>query len=190
MKYKDLSMKPVESHENYNWKVKHRLNARLAKGKVVDLGCGWFTNPYLVGAVGVDLEKIKCPKNYDKFLQADLNGKIPLADNSFDTVIASGVIEHLYNYHGFLMECRRILKPGGTLVINTPNKTINRLIARKNMLHLQEWTIPEFKDLLSHFFDYKRAYGLVLILPLIRIGINLKDFPYLSHDIVYVCKKR
>ncbi len=190
MEYKNLDMNPVEYHKKNYWKVKHNLVAQLTKGEVVDLGCGWFSNPYLVDAVGVDIEKMSCPKNYKKLIQADLNGKIPLPDNSFDTVIASGVIEHLYNYHGFLIECKRILKPGGTFIVNTPNKTVNRLIARKNMLHVQEWNISDFKDLLKHFFVYKQAYGLVMIIPLIRWEVNLKRFPILSHDIVYVCKKK
>ncbi len=189
MKYKELEMKPVKEHLDKRWETKHKLVARFAHGKIVDLGCGWYTNPYLKDAIGVDLEKIETPGNYKEMIQADLNGRLPFPNESFDTVIASGVIEHLYNYHGFLMECRRILRGGGTLVINTPNRTINQLIARKNMLHIQEWSYTEFVQLLEHFFNFKKAYGLIFIMPIIRKEINLGKFPRLSHDVVYVCKK-
>ena len=42
-------------------------------------------------------------------------------DNHFDAVHSAHVIEHVYDPVALLAECRRILKPGGTLVILTPN---------------------------------------------------------------------
>jgi len=42
-------------------------------------------------------------------------------DASFDTVTMAHVIEHVHDPARLLAECRRILKPGGTLVILTPN---------------------------------------------------------------------
>lgn len=42
-------------------------------------------------------------------------------DGSFDAVVSSHVVEHLSDPKAFLLECNRILKVGGTLVIYTPN---------------------------------------------------------------------
>jgi 2-polyprenyl-3-methyl-5-hydroxy-6-metoxy-1,4-benzoquinol methylase len=42
-------------------------------------------------------------------------------DSSFDAITAKHVIEHVHEPVGFLRECERLLKPGGTLVILTPN---------------------------------------------------------------------
>ncbi len=42
-------------------------------------------------------------------------------DETFDAVISSHVIEHLHDPVGFVRECRRVLKPGGQLVLATPN---------------------------------------------------------------------
>jgi SAM-dependent methyltransferase len=43
------------------------------------------------------------------------------ADATFDAVYASHVIEHVHSPFALLSECFRILKPGGRLVILTPN---------------------------------------------------------------------
>ncbi len=45
-----------------------------------------------------------------------------LADGSVDCVVSTEVIEHLYHHPaGYLAECWRILRPGGLLVLSTPN---------------------------------------------------------------------
>lgn len=46
---------------------------------------------------------------------------IALESNSFDVVVGSHVIEHVYDPLAMLRECLRLLKPGGRLVMITPN---------------------------------------------------------------------
>ena len=53
--------------------------------------------------------------------QGDLNQPLPLDDQQFDCVLGLSVLEHLLNGCQFIVEARRILKPGGKLVILTPN---------------------------------------------------------------------
>ena len=45
---------------------------------------------------------------------------LPFSSGSFDVVLASEIVEHLWNPHSFLDEAYRILKPNGHLVISTP----------------------------------------------------------------------
>ena len=58
----------------------------------------------------------------------DLGGTLPFEDGSYDVVLATEVIEHLADHPTFLREAGRILKPGGRLVLSTPN--VHRLKSR------------------------------------------------------------
>ena len=53
--------------------------------------------------------------------EADLNKPLPFASETHDCVIAYSVVEHLLMPCAFLRECHRVLKPGGRLVVLTPN---------------------------------------------------------------------
>jgi SAM-dependent methyltransferase len=58
----------------------------------------------------------------------DLLQRLPYDDASFDVVLLVEVIEHLENHRAALCELARILKPGGVLILTTPN--IMRLNSR------------------------------------------------------------
>ena len=57
----------------------------------------------------------------EKFLAADLGAGIPCADESMDVVLSVEGIEHLENPYAFLREIHRVLRPGGRLILTTPN---------------------------------------------------------------------
>jgi SAM-dependent methyltransferase len=57
----------------------------------------------------------------ERFLIADFNRHLPCSDSSFDAVFCVEGIEHLENRYAFLREACRVLRPGGTLVLTTPN---------------------------------------------------------------------
>ena len=45
----------------------------------------------------------------------------PALDDCFDVILASNVLEHLHNVPHFLLECHRVLKKGGLLLLDYPN---------------------------------------------------------------------
>lgn len=47
---------------------------------------------------------------------------LPFPDASFDLIVNSQVIEHLWDQEQFLRECLRVLRPGGRLLVSTPNR--------------------------------------------------------------------
>jgi 2-polyprenyl-3-methyl-5-hydroxy-6-metoxy-1,4-benzoquinol methylase len=63
------------------------------------------------------------------WLEADLNNPIPVPDHSFDTIISTEVIEHLENPRAIFREFHRLLRPGGVLIVTTPNQESVRSIA-------------------------------------------------------------
>ncbi len=66
-----------------------------------------------------------------QIVQADANARLPFRDASFDYVLSREGIEHLESQLGFLRECRRVLKLGGSIVITTPN--LMQLSARMSL---------------------------------------------------------
>lgn len=56
-----------------------------------------------------------------KFFQQRIGNQDKLQDSYFDTVHSGEVLEHLDDPNTLLKDAYRILKPGGTLIISTPN---------------------------------------------------------------------
>lgn len=86
---------------------------------LVDLGCGAMPYrplfaPYVRRYIGVDL-----PRNPWADLHTASEGGVPIADGSADLVLSSQVLEHVASPADYLAECRRILRPGGRLVLST-----------------------------------------------------------------------
>ncbi|MEM1111961.1 MAG: methyltransferase domain-containing protein [Pseudomonadota bacterium] len=110
---------------------------------VLDLGCGegrHAISAYLEGevlSVGVDLSLQDLGAARDKFCDfQDVQGEgnrafglsaanaleLPFADDTFDKVICSEVLEHIPDYRGALREIQRVLKPGGLLCASVPRR--------------------------------------------------------------------
>lgn len=95
------------------------------QGRLCDVGCGSSRIlADLPHAVGVDLrhDKLAFMRRTNTRL-AQANGLcLPFADAVFDAIICSQVIEHIPDENGRLInELRRVLKPGGVLILGTPD---------------------------------------------------------------------
>lgn len=51
----------------------------------------------------------------------DANERLNFQNSSFDTIIAVAVLEHLFDPYHFMRECHRLLRKGGTLIVEVPN---------------------------------------------------------------------
>lgn len=112
-----------------------RRIAPLAKGDILDFGAGTGSlaarlagEPGVASVTAADLAAHATVSPADgpaarkiRWLTADLNAPLPLADASFDLIVAIEIIEHLENPRATAREWRRLLRPGGTLVMSTPN---------------------------------------------------------------------
>lgn len=81
---------------------------------------------------------------------------LPFADGSFDTVISFQVIEHVRRDRELVAEIRRVLRPGGRLIISTPNIAMS---LTRNPWHVREYTVDGFARLLEEAFDSVEKFG-------------------------------
>jgi len=92
--------------------------------RILDIGCGSSriiqSLPAAV-ALDVDLKKLRFLKQTNPFLSRGSVFELPFRDQSFSTVICSEVIEHVEKSPIIWSELRRVLRPGGTLIIGTPD---------------------------------------------------------------------
>ena len=96
------------------------LDAGCGSGRVFQYHFDEAQRPRLI--FGVDMtDEPKGNKNIDAAARADL-GALPFADNTFDIAISSHVAEHLTQPERVFAELSRVLKPGGRLLILTPNR--------------------------------------------------------------------
>jgi 2-polyprenyl-3-methyl-5-hydroxy-6-metoxy-1,4-benzoquinol methylase len=110
---------------------------RYAEGRdVLDLGCVChdpesYRNPYWVhkalaarakSVTGMDLSREGITYLAGKGFNV-VHGDAQNFDlgRTFDCIVAGDLIEHLEDFSGFLNSCKRHLRPGGTLLISTPN---------------------------------------------------------------------
>ncbi len=71
----------------------------------------------------------------------DVNGDIGFEDAKFDTIIALAVMEHIFDPYHFISLCRRLLRPGGVLIIEVPNVAF-----LPNRLRLLFGVVPRTSD--------------------------------------------
>jgi SAM-dependent methyltransferase len=101
---------------------------QIAGGCVADLGCGQGDLFHFVGSrfsryVGLDAARYENFPQGAEFGQIDLDtGGIPLPDGTADVVTAIEVIEHLENPRDFMRKLVRLAKPGGWIIVTTPNQ--------------------------------------------------------------------
>jgi len=120
-----MKKKKIQNNWQPDWQTEKRrrkLLAKLANGRILDVGYNEFPNDFLKGAVGFDRQILRKPKNYQRFVEGDCQ-KISdyFKNKSFDTIIAGETIEHLENPSAFLREAKKVLKDDGVLLISTPN---------------------------------------------------------------------
>jgi SAM-dependent methyltransferase len=119
-----------ELEEHYWWFVGRRntafemLDLYAPEGYTLDVGCGTgYTLSLLESAEGVDAfeEAVRlCHGRGLKNVRLADAQKLPFPERTFDRAICLDVLEHVPNDNAALREIRRVLKPGGTLVLTVP----------------------------------------------------------------------
>jgi ubiquinone/menaquinone biosynthesis C-methylase UbiE len=109
--------------------VEQTIGAALPAGaRVLDLGCGpgWVSHnlagPYRLLGADIEEDAVRlCRSRYAAdYMVASAFG-LPYADGQFDAVIFTEAIEHFVDPRPALAEITRVLRPGGLMLVTTPN---------------------------------------------------------------------
>jgi SAM-dependent methyltransferase len=155
--------------------ARHRFAYQYAlefvSGKdVVDIGCGTGYGCSLLAqkarrVVGIDYDAAAiayCKTHYAapniEFMQEEAT--LPGSADQFDVAIVFQVIEHLPDPAGFLSRVGKIVRPGGTILLTTPNSRTGSAKASDNPFHVSEMNHAEFSRLISRSFADFRILGI------------------------------
>lgn len=143
----------------------------IAGSTGIDLGCGdgvmlykmlrCGARPIGVDAMaeGLDLARVNLQRMAGAgvpLLHASVYD-VPLSDGAADFATAIEVLEHLEDPKGFLREASRLLRPGGVLVLTTPNQGQPGKV--QDPYHVREFNAPELQALLGEFFSSVEVRG-------------------------------
>lgn len=177
------------------------LSLQNFKHPILEVGCGdglvtsiTFKNKKNAVDIGVDLDakelqRAKKTGVYKKLLLSDITAT-NFDDNTFNTIFANGVLEHIPNLKKALFEISRILKKNGRLITTSPTnnytkllfyyrlfsffripqlaiiygKIINRLFLHNHLLNQKQWEVGLNKaDLTMDFYQYYNNSYIILI---------------------------
>jgi SAM-dependent methyltransferase len=167
----------------YEYPYCYEKIAEFAKSdvRILDAGCGvtffpFFLNQrFTITCVDQDdyvsmFKAINKKQNTSvEFIRSSLNS-LPFPDNSFDVLYCISVLEHTDNYNKILDEFKRVLKPGGLLVV-TFDIALNKndwglaipaaraLIQQVNGLFELSYSVQDFDRDISEQTRYSTAYA-------------------------------
>ena len=169
-----------EIEDDYWWSVWVRemvqdwLPAGPPSRRLLDLGCG-------TGIVSQDLRAHAAVTSLDyaaealhfctrrdltRLVRADAQ-TLPFADAGFDLVVALDTLEHLEDDVRGMQEMRRVMKPGGTAIINVPALQI--LWSSHDLVnhHFRRYTRPQLQRLIEQagFTLQKLSYTNLILFP-------------------------
>jgi SAM-dependent methyltransferase len=161
------------------WKLHRQLGGY--PGRILDVGCGRGFTLAALQELGHDVYGTQISPEAAAYAREQLGltrietrdlMDVGYPENWFDAVTAYHVIEHLADPHAFLLEIRRILRPGGLLILEVPNA--EGWGSRWTGRHWLGWDVP------YHRFHFS---GRTLVLATEGLGFQeaIWSFPWLEY---------
>lgn len=187
-----ISSADYDERAFYSWILPQRLWQRRRyhlitgllepSGEILDVGCGSSKILESIPAgVGLDvsMRKLRYRRALGNDLVAATLFALPFRSKSFDQLICSQVIEHVPRDEVFLHEFHRVLKPGGILIVGTPDyaRLSWRIIEKLYGIlmpgayadeHITHYTFAGLRSLLEEngfdYVDHGYVYGSELVI--------------------------
>jgi SAM-dependent methyltransferase len=147
------------THEDFNHLRRYEWAVpKVAGMRVLDVASGSGYGTRLLSqqsdVVGLEVDEGQASRSRSRGLDVRTASVPPfdLPDGSFDAVVSFETIEHVDDDSGFVSEIRRVLKPGGLLLLSTPNKALSSPDGPpSNPYHVREYHLADLEALLSSF---------------------------------------
>lgn len=119
----------------------------LVNKRILDAGCGYGAfsarlakNSRFLCSSDIVPELVKITVQRTGRVGTVLDAvRLPFADNSFDLVISSEMVEHIEHPQAVVCELVRVIKPGGYLVLTTPNKLWQPVVRLSSRMHVRNF---------------------------------------------------
>lgn len=173
MKFTGERFVPSESGEirqehvhRYGW-----ARAFVSGKRVLDVACGEgygsaMLSDSAASVVGVDVSADAVAHASERYNRKNLQyvlgdaAALDLPTASFDVVVSFETIEHLAHQQAMLDGIKRVLAPGGLLIISSPNKRVySDLAGHHNEFHVKELYFEELDELLRARFEHIAYFG-------------------------------
>jgi SAM-dependent methyltransferase len=147
-----------------------------ANQDILDVACGFGTGSDLlavtarrVDGVDLDLEELAHAMHFYKrdnlqFHQMD-GTKMSFPNDSFDAAVSFETLEHLSGEQQelFLGELKRVVRPGGRVLLSTPDHYVWQRLALSWDQHIKELTKRELVSLMRRYFTVDDVYAQALL---------------------------
>lgn len=143
----------------------------IGGGRILDIACGTGygisimsgSADFVVG-IDIDIEAVRtaAAETGENSAVMIANGLgLPFADGTFDVITSFETLEHLHRRRDFLRELGRVVRPGGRLLLSTPNANYSQPVngVPKNPFHVHEYTPEELVSELDGFFTIDSFLG-------------------------------
>ncbi len=136
---RDAVVVEAGSGEGYGAQLLREAGARLVLALEYDPGA--------VGHAGASYPAVSS-------IRANL-ADLPVAAASVDVLVCLQVVEHLWDLRGFLRDCAHVMRPGGLVVVSTPNRPVfspglARAERPANPFHVEEFDAEQLEERLAH----------------------------------------